>query len=57
MIGAIVRETILMQRVKNCQHEWKKLNETEDQCCNCTVIATENGKKNLENIKNNKLFI
>lgn len=46
-IGALVRETILLKRAYECDHEWVHHSETEDQCVRCTVIATPEGKKYL----------
>lgn len=47
-VAGVVIETIQLMRAAKCQHEWAKLNDTEDQCTYCTVIATEEGKRRLE---------
>ncbi len=47
-VGQIVHHAIGLMRVAQCQHEWVHLNDTEDRCTRCRVIATEEGKKNLE---------
>lgn len=48
MIGGLVRETIALRRAYDCTHAWKPLNAGEDQCSKCAVIATPEGKVNLE---------
>lgn len=50
-VGQIVADTIRFQRVTRCDHEWENLNDTEDRCPKCGVIATEAGKKNLERMR------
>jgi len=50
-VGQIVVQTIRTKRALECTHEWVKLNDTEDQCKRCGVIATEEGKRNLERLK------
>lgn len=54
-VGQIVRQAIQYMRVMECVHVWVRLNdtdqwgdETEDQCLKCGIIATAEGKKNLE---------
>lgn len=54
MIGVLVREAILMRRAEQCTHEWKRLNELEEQCQKCTIIVTEAGKKHLEALRRGK---
>lgn len=51
MIGLLVRGTILLKRAQQCDHEWKRINETEEQCQKCTVIVTEAGKKHLAHLR------
>lgn len=48
MIGLLVRETILLRQAYTCNHVWKTLNAQEEQCGNCTIIATPEGKAKLE---------
>ncbi len=52
MIGLLVRETILMARVFRCAHTWTKHSEAEDQCSKCGVLATPEGKAELERRQN-----
>lgn len=47
MIGLLVRDTIALRRAFDCKHDWKSINETEEQCSHCLVIATPAGKENL----------
>ncbi len=47
MIGLLARETIGLMRAYRCQHEWVRLNDQEEQCTRCTIIATQDGKKTL----------
>ena len=46
-VGFLVRHTILLQRVYLCDHEWGYLNDSEEQCVRCSVIATLQGKDHL----------
>lgn len=46
-IFQLVRETIALARAYRCTHKWEKYSDTEDQCQNCGILATEDGKKNL----------
>lgn len=50
-VGMLVRSSLMILRAKSCDHVWVKLNDEEDQCQKCTVIATEAGKKNLERMR------
>ena len=49
-VGAVVRETILLQQAFRCSHEWGPYSATEEQCVLCTIIATPEGKRRLEEI-------
>jgi len=48
-VAALARQTILLIRAYRCEphHVWRPVNETEDQCAKCGVIATATGKRNL----------
>ncbi len=50
-IGALIAETLAMKRAAECEHDWARLNDTEEQRSRCTVIATEQDKKNLAAMK------
>lgn len=50
IVGLLVRETIALKRALRCEHDWTPLNETEDRCRLCGVIATEEGKQALARI-------
>ncbi len=56
MIGLLVRETILLRRAYGCEHSWEKTKECkepdEEQCIKCTIVATKEGKVNLERATN-----
>lgn len=47
MIGLLVRDTIALRRAYDCEHDWQRYNETEEQCNRCLVIVTPAGKENL----------
>ena len=49
-VGIVVRETIQLQRAYACEHKWVPLNETEEQCSRCSIIATPEGKTYLARI-------
>lgn len=52
MVAGLVMQTIQLMRMKKCKHEnWEMINDNEDQCSHCGVIATEEGKKNLERLR------
>ena len=50
-VGALAAETIALKRALECErdqkHEWKPYTSTEEQCSNCAIVATPEGKKNL----------
>lgn len=46
-VGFVARANILLMRAQNCDHVWKRINDTEEQCEKCTVIVTEEGKQRL----------
>lgn len=43
----LARETVALRRAYDCTHEWVRVNETEEQCSRCGLVATEAGKANL----------
>lgn len=47
-VAALVIDTIRLRRAYDCAHDWQRLNETEEQCSKCTIIATPDGKKHLQ---------
>jgi hypothetical protein len=52
MVAGLVMQTIQLMRMGKCKHEnWEMINDHEDQCSHCGVIATEEGKKNLERLR------
>lgn len=51
VVGLLCVETIALARAYKRDHEWVSLNATEDQCCHCAVIATEEGKRRLARIR------
>ena len=57
-VGGLVRETVLLRRAYDCDHDWQPYAEPvppppsvgtgpAEQCTKCTVIVTAEGKKNL----------
>lgn len=48
LVGQVCAQAIRLKRMLDCPgHEWVRLNDDEDQCRRCGVIATEEGKRNL----------
>jgi hypothetical protein len=46
-VGLLVADTIALIRAQRCDHKWAKLNEKEDKCSACGVIATPDGRRHL----------
>lgn len=49
-VAAVVIDTIRVQRAYDCTHDWQRLNEKEEQCTKCTIIATPDGKVRLQEL-------
>jgi len=53
MVVGLVMQTIQLMRMRNCKHEnWMMIHDYEDQCTHCRIIATEEGKKNIQRLQN-----
>ncbi len=49
MVDGFILQTIQLIRMCDCSHyHWVKINDQEEQCTGCAVIATEEGKRNLK---------
>jgi hypothetical protein len=52
IVASVAMQTIALKRALDCpQHEWVKLNDAEDQCKHCGIIATEEGKAHLARVR------
>jgi hypothetical protein len=49
-VGQLVAETLALKRTLECEHEWDKYSDTEEQCKHCKAIVTPRGKEHLRKV-------
>jgi len=49
-VAALCIDTIRLRSAYDCEHDWQRFSETEDQCTRCSVIATPDGKVKLKQL-------